>query len=152
MDLLDAPCRLGFEVECWANLPLRSAIEDNAPISRGASPGACRRVQRQPSVAANAPTELALVGRQSYDVILLDVEMPAMDGFELCRRIHHTTHNRTTPIVFITSHADLNARAQSHLCGGLELICKPFLPFEVTVKALTFALRHRLQNLSSAHT
>jgi CheY-like chemotaxis protein len=81
----------------------------------------------------------------AYDAIFLDVEMPGMDGFELCTRIHATTSNRITPVVFVTRHADFDARAKSSLTGARDLIGKPFLTFEVALKALTLVLNRRLQ-------
>jgi DNA-binding response OmpR family regulator len=68
-----------------------------------------------------------------------------MDGFELCTRIHATTANRTTPVVFVTRHTDFDVRAKSSLTGARDLIGKPFLTFEVALKALTLVLRRRLQ-------
>ena len=68
-----------------------------------------------------------------------------MDGFTVCSKIRETVLNRTTPVVFVTGHSDFKARTQAALSGGGDLIGKPFLTAEVTVKALTFALRGRLQ-------
>jgi CheY-like chemotaxis protein len=88
---------------------------------------------------------LILASQHAYDVIFLDVQMPGMDGFELCSKIHETLLNRSTPVVFVTSQSDFGGRAQSILSGGSDLMAKPFLTFEITVKALTFILRGRLQ-------
>src|SRR5262249_43978824 len=78
----------------------------------------------------------------------LDVQMPGMDGFELCQKIHNSEFNRTTPVVFVTGNSDFDARAKSTLIGGNDLMGKPFLIFEVTVKALTLALQSRLLDQS----
>ena len=80
----------------------------------------------------------------AYDAIFLDVQMPGMDGFDLCSRIRQTSLNRATPVVFITIQSDFNARAKSTLVGGHDLIGKPFLTFEVALKALTQVIRYRL--------
>ena len=71
--------------------------------------------------------------------------MPGMDGFEVCSKIRDTVPNRTTPVVFVTGQSDFDARVNSTLSGGNDLMGKPFLIFEVTVKALTLALQGRLQ-------
>jgi CheY-like chemotaxis protein len=86
-----------------------------------------------------------LAAEKTFDVIFLDVEMPGMDGFKVCARIHEIEPNRATPVVFVTSHTDFKSRAQSARCGGSDFVVKPFLFVEITVKALTFALRNRLQ-------
>src|SRR5205823_5577921 len=56
-----------------------------------------------------------------------------------------TDLNRMTPVVFVTSHSDYNSRARSSMTGGQSLIGKPFLAFELTVKALTLVLRGRME-------
>jgi DNA-binding response OmpR family regulator len=81
----------------------------------------------------------------AYDVIFLDVEMPGMDGFEVCSRIRTTVANRTTPVVFVTRHSDFGSRAKSSLSGGRDLIGKPFLTFELALKALTIVIQRRSQ-------
>ena len=48
-------------------------------------------------------------------------------------------------MIFVTRHSDFNSRAKSALSRGEDLIGKPFLVFEITVKALTLALHGRLQ-------
>ena len=83
---------------------------------------------------------------QDVSLVLADTALPGMDGYELCTKIRQTVGHRTTPVVFVTRHSDFNSRAKSTLSGGQDLIGKPFLAFEITVKALTLALRGRLQN------
>lgn len=91
-----------------------------------------------PSVALN------LAGEHAYELIFLDVQMPGMDGFELCTRMRATAQNRTTPIIFVTSLTDFKSRAKSTLSGGTDLIAKPFMFIELSVKALTHVLRGRM--------
>ena len=71
--------------------------------------------------------------------------MPGMDGYELCSKIKELPQNKSTPIVFVTCHNDYESHAKSCLAGGTDLLGKPFLTFEITVKALTLALRTRLE-------
>jgi PleD family two-component response regulator len=68
-----------------------------------------------------------------------------MDGFELCSKIRQTQLNQATPVVFVTCQTDFDARAKSSLCGGNDFLTKPFLTFEITLKALTLALRARIR-------
>jgi CheY-like chemotaxis protein len=79
-----------------------------------------------------------------FDLIFLDVEMPGQSGMELCAKIRKMTMNRTTPVVFVTAHSDFGNRAKSSLSGGNDFIAKPFLPIELTVKALTWLFMERL--------
>jgi FixJ family two-component response regulator len=52
--------------------------------------------------------------------------------------------NAETPVVFITTHADAVCRVEAENVGGTDFISKPFLPIEITVKALTLAYEQRL--------
>ena len=97
----------------------------------------------------NGEAALALAMGKPFDVIFLDVVMPGMDGFEVCTKIRDTVPNRATPVVFVTGQSDFGARAQMSRNSGDDLIGKPFLTSEITTKALTFALRGRLQQLTT---
>jgi PleD family two-component response regulator len=145
LDLLEELCVKGLPSDLVTNPPIRLLAVDDDRITRHALSWALSKALSEPDLAENGEAALARVNRQSYDVILLDVQMPGMDGFELCSKIHETGPNRFTPVVFVTCQSDFNARAEATLCGGIDLIAKPFLTFEITVMALTLALRRRLQ-------
>src|SRR5213080_838262 len=88
-----------------------------------------------------------LLEREHFDLIFLDVEMPELTGLELCMKIRAMELNRSTPIVFVTSHSDFGSRAQSTLSGGNDFIAKPFLLVEVALKALTWLFKDGAQPL-----
>jgi two-component system, OmpR family, response regulator len=76
--------------------------------------------------AASGPTCLSLVDRAVPRLILLDVEMPVIDGFETCRRLRAKPALRSTPIAFLTnrnSAADVKAGMAA---GGNDFLLKPF--------------------------
>jgi len=148
LDLLRNLCVQGLPADLLNNPPIRLLAVDDDLISRKAVSLALKKALNQPDLAEHGMAALALVTEYAYDVIFLDVQMPGMDGFELCTRIRDTVPNANTPVVFVTCHADFEARTQSTLCGGADLIAKPFLTFEITVKALTLALQVRLKNLA----
>jgi CheY-like chemotaxis protein len=145
VDLLHALCVRGLDPNLGKDPPVRLlAVYDDA-ISRHLMEVALKKALTQPDLAADGEGALRLAAAQTYDVIFLDVQMPEMDGFELCSRIHGTVSNQTTPVVFVTHFCDLDARAKSCLVGGEDLLGKPFLIFELATKALTLVLRRRLQ-------
>jgi CheY-like chemotaxis protein len=82
---------------------------------------------------------------QPFDLIFLDVNMPEMDGFELCRQIRDLPFHATTPIVFLTGLATPENRDQSAISGGTDFIGKPFNLHELSVKTLTLILKQQLQ-------
>ena len=147
VNLLDNMLRPGLPPD--ASLPaIRLLVVDDDLISRNALAFALKRVFGQPDLAADGPQALSLAAAKPYNLIFLDVQMPEMDGFETCLRIHQTEANHSTPVVFVTANDDYDARAKSVEAGGAELISKPFLTFEIIVKALTLTLRDRFENRS----
>lgn len=145
VDLLKDLCQPGLRPDLLSNPPLRFLAVDDDLISRNAVLVALKKALNPPELAESGAAALAHASEHAYDVIFLDVQMPGLDGFEVCTRIHETILNAATPVVFITSQSDFQAHAQSTLSGGSDLISKPFLTFEITVKALTLALQRRLQ-------
>jgi len=146
VDLLEALAVRGLDPNLASDPPVRILAVDDDAVSRLAISFALKKAFNEPDLAPDGEGALGLAARQTYDVMFLDVEMPGMDGFELCTKIHETVPNRNTPVVFVTRHSDFASRAKSSLSGGRDLIAKPFLAFEITVKALTLALRARLVN------
>ncbi len=149
VDLLVDLCQPGFKPDLLTAQPLKFLAVDDDPISRKALSVALRKALSQPELAEDGVAALALATSHAYDVIFLDVQMPGMDGFELCTKIHDTVSNPATPVVFVTVQSDFETHANATLSGGCDLMGKPFLSFEVTVKALTLALRGRLQARAS---
>jgi CheY-like chemotaxis protein len=145
LDLLDDLCVPGLRPDLLTDRPLKFLVVDDDRISRQALSYSLEKAFSRPDLAVNGETALVQATQQAYDVIFLDVQMPGMDGFELCTKIRDTVPNRTTPVIFVTCQSDFDARCKSTLSGGNDLMGKPFLIFEVTVKALTLALQGRLQ-------
>jgi CheY-like chemotaxis protein len=121
-------------------------VVDDEPLARRAMVVALQTAFLKPESADSGEAALALASEKSFDVIFLDVQMPGMDGFQTCSKIRETGLNRGTPVIFVTGHKDFKSRMASARCGGSDFVVKPFLFVELTVKALTFTLRNRLQN------
>jgi CheY-like chemotaxis protein len=144
LDLLIELCQDVVNPRLSSEPPIRLLAVDDDLLSRHAVALSLKQAYNQPDLASNGEAALAQASQIAYDVIFLDIQMPNMDGFELCTKIRQTTLNSNTPIVFVSCHGELEARAQCNLCGGTDLIGKPFLTFELTVKALVLTLRARL--------
>jgi CheY-like chemotaxis protein len=145
VDVLDDLCRASLKADILTNPPIRLLVVDDDLICRKVVSLALNKAFKTPDLAAHGAAALALAAERAYDAIFLDVQMPGMDGFEVCTKIHETVPNAKTPVVFVTCLSDFDSRAKSVLSGGSDLIAKPFLTFEITVKALTLALHGRLQ-------
>ena len=119
-------------------------VVDDEILSRRAVTYALEKASLK-SVAVEDPLiALRLATESSYDLIFLDVQMPGLDGFELCTKIRALPAHKTTPVIFVTSLTDFKSRARSSLSGGTDLIAKPFMFIELAVKALTHVLRSRV--------
>jgi CheY-like chemotaxis protein len=145
LDFLAELCQPGLDAQLLTRRPVRLLAVAEDSISRHALSFALECALHAPDLAASGETGLALTREHTYDVIFLDVEMSEMDSAELCAAFHKTTPNRTTPVVFVTRPSDFEAWRQSARSGGGEVIAKPFLTFELAVKALTLVLQSRLQ-------
>ena len=77
---------------------------------------------------------LKLARTESLDLILLDVLMPGLDGFETCRRLKNDPATCHVPIVFMTALDDLQSKINGFDAGGIDYITKPFQQQEVLVR------------------
>jgi CheY-like chemotaxis protein len=150
IDLLEWLCHHPCRPDLATTPPVRLLAVDDDAVSRRAVSLALKKAFSDPDLASDGRIALAQVLQEPYDVIFLDIEMPGMDGFELCSKIQQTAKNCTTPIVFVTNHSDFESRAKSELVGARDLIGKPFLAFEITVKALTLVLSRRAEHESKS--
>jgi formate hydrogenlyase transcriptional activator len=84
--------------------------------------------------AASGPEALEKIRGERIDICLLDVAMPGMDGFELCRRIKSDRLYEDIPVVMITSYSDRENRIRGIEAGAEDFICKPFDKAEVLAR------------------
>jgi DNA-binding response OmpR family regulator len=119
-------------------------VVDDEPISQRAIVYALEKAQLTSVGVDNPAHALALIADTSFDLVFLDVDMPEMNGFELCSKIRQTPHHQKTPVLFVTALSDFDSRTNSTMAGGSDFIGKPFLFIELTVKALIHVLRGKL--------
>jgi putative two-component system response regulator len=88
--------------------------------------------------AANGETALELARDRQPDVVLLDVQMPGMDGFEVCRQLKADPHLLLVPVVFLTGHGSRRARLEGLEAGATDFLNKPcdLVELEVRVRNL----------------
>jgi len=120
-------------------------VVDDEAISRRAIVYALEKARLKSVNVEDPQHALQLLGENDFDLIFLDVDMPTMTGFELCAKLRAMPQHKKTPVVFVTSLNDFEARTSSTMAGGNDFIGKPFLFIELTVKALIHVLRAKLQ-------
>lgn len=87
---------------------------------------------------------LNCIAHADPDVILLDVMMPGMDGYEVCRRLKQDEQTRLTPIIFITALNDRRARLRGIEAGGDDFLTKPFDQLELSARVKSLIRQKRL--------
>ncbi len=86
-------------------------------------------------IDATSPTEaLEIVKEEKIDLILLDIMMPQMDGFEVCRRLKADPMTKDIPVIFVTAKTDEESIEKAYDVGGSDYITKPFLPKELLAR------------------
>jgi len=85
-------------------------------------------------VASNGLEALEKYKDEKPDLILLDIEMPEMDGYEVCQRIKTMIGDSFLPIIFITSKDDLDSLTKGLNIGGEDYLTKPFAPEELRAR------------------
>ena len=91
---------------------------------------------------------LEILEDENVDLIILDIMMPEMDGFEVCKRLRDAKKTRDIPILFITASTDEDSIEKAYEVGGTDYITKPFKPKELLAKvAMQLDLVNKTHNL-----
>ena len=101
-------------------------------------------------VATSGAKALELAGgKPEPDLILLDVVMPEMDGYEVCRRLKAAPATKDIPVIFLTGQTEIADETKGFECGAVDYIHKPFSPAVVAARVQThLALREARQRLA----
>ena len=99
--------------------------------------------QVRPAEKARTALDSALA--KPPGLILLDVRMPEMDGFELCRRLKQDKRTQHVPIIFVSALRDIEAKIQGFDAGGVDFISKPYQEQEILARVRTHMSLYWLQ-------
>ncbi|MCB0037317.1 MAG: response regulator [Anaerolineales bacterium] len=102
--------------------------------------------------ATNGLEALELVETFSPDLVLLDVRMPEMDGFEVCRRLRANPHTADLPIIMVTAFDDRDARLQGIEVGADDFIPKPYDSIELRARVRTITRLNRYRRMVGERT
>ncbi len=102
------------------------------------------------SYAQNGKQAIDLCKKASFDLILLDVMMPGMNGFEVCKVLKTMENTRDVPIIFLTARTDHESILKGFETGGVDYVTKPFNEKELLVRIRTHLdLKHTRDALAS---
>lgn len=102
------------------------------------------RADFQPLMAGSGRDGILSAVREQPDLILLDVNMPEMDGFEVCKRLREQPGTRQIPIIMLTTASSLDSRVKGLDLGADDYITKPFQVRELVARIQARLRRHEM--------
>jgi DNA-binding response OmpR family regulator len=95
--------------------------------------------------APDGPTALMIVENKPPEVILLDIRMPGIDGYEVCKRLKADENHRHIPVIFLSALKKTGEKVKGFEAGAVDFITKPFQTEEVLVRVNTHLTLGRLR-------
>jgi sigma-B regulation protein RsbU (phosphoserine phosphatase) len=92
------------------------------------------RAEYKISVALDGESALRIAAKTPPDLVLLDIVMPGIDGYEVCRRLRSAEATREIPVMFLSSLEDVKEKAHGFEVGGNDYVTKPFEMLEVKAR------------------
>ena len=123
----------------------RLLIVDGDPDARQMLDGLLSREGYETRCAPDGKTALMFAEADPPELILLDVRLPDLDGFEVCRRLKGSAKTDRIPVIFLSGLDDLADKIRGFESGGVDYITKPFQAAEVLVRVETHLALHRLR-------
>lgn len=99
------------------------------------------------NVAMDGQAALESIDEVLPDIVLLDIMMPKMDGYEVCRRLKKDVRTRHIPVIFLTALTDGQEESKGLALGAVDYITKPFNPFLVKARIKNHLLLKQYQDL-----
>jgi putative two-component system response regulator len=96
--------------------------------------------------AINGETALKSANMNPPDLVLLDIRMPVMDGYEVCRRLKADPVTRNVPIIFVSAASETEDKVHGFEIGAVDFITKPYQPNELFARVRTHLELNRLQH------
>jgi two-component system, sensor histidine kinase and response regulator len=84
--------------------------------------------------ALEAKMVFEIVKKEQLDLILLDIMMPEMDGFEVCKLLKQDPKTKNIPVIFLTAKVDTHDIQKGFECGAVDYVTKPFHPLELKMR------------------
>jgi class 3 adenylate cyclase len=122
----------------------RILVVDDTPANLRTLAATLQAKGYQVSVATNGHQALEAVERVRPELILLDVMMPEMDGFETCRRLKAADATRAIPIIFLTARTETEDIVKGFDLGAVDYVAKPFNAHELLARVNTHLTMDRL--------
>src|SRR5262245_14440619 len=127
------------------NSKARILIVEDTPANIQTLAAILKEEGYQISVATNGKQALEVLARVLPDLILLDVMMPEMDGFETCKRLKAEAQWRNIPVIFLTAKTETSDIVQGFELGAVDYVAKPFNAHELLARVNTHLMMDELR-------
>ena len=125
-------------------------VVDDMPLNRKLQKTYLTEVGYQVVLAEDGIEALKRIREESPDLILLDVMMPKMDGFQVCRHIKNNIRTRYTPVILVTALNEIEAKIKGIEAGADDFISKPFNKLELLARVKSLLrIKHLNKELQS---
>jgi DNA-binding NtrC family response regulator len=125
-------------------MPARILIVDDTPANLDVLCQILEGAQYEVQAVPSGSIALRVAAETRPDLILLDVMMPEMDGYETCRQLKSSEATRTIPVIFVSARNETESLVQGFDVGGVDYITKPVRPEEVLSRVATHFKLDRL--------
>ncbi|AUX20827.1 hypothetical protein SOCEGT47_013010 [Sorangium cellulosum] len=112
-------------------------VVDDNPVNLGVLSKALTDANIDVAVATDGEMALSVVSRDEPDLVLLDVMMPRLDGFETCRRLKANPATAGVPVIFMTARSEASAMVEGFEAGAVDYVTKPFHGGELIARVRT---------------
>ncbi len=120
-------------------------IVDDVPKNIQVAANILQQEGYQMAFAQNGKAAISQVQSNRFDLILLDIMMPGMDGFEVCRQLRENPETRNIPIIFLTAKTDAESILKGFEVGAVDYVTKPFNGSELSARVKTHLSLKRAQ-------
>ncbi|MCL4263244.1 MAG: hybrid sensor histidine kinase/response regulator [Anaerolineae bacterium] len=129
----------------FSSLPATILIVDDTPANLRLLAGLLGNAGYQVRPARDGRMALSVAQANPPDLILLDIMMPEMDGYEVCRQLKADERTREIPVIFISALDDVHDKVKSFTLGAVDYVAKPFQAEEVLARVRSHITLYKLQ-------